>query len=337
MSNLKLELFRSPTKAKSPVSQLKRDAQGLFSGDRTGHIGYMRYGSPAFEGDKVLGAQFWYNSQQSDSYYLAREETELLKRVLSDDVLKQIVSKRFIDLGPGDIYAVANKSIPLVNELQIKDYIALDTCENYARDAAVCVATSCKVNASYRIANFFTRDLNIRTEKAFLFMGGSTISNIPVDIAIKDSTLHLVSFLRRVRKCVDVGSHFLIGYDANNDKETLDRSYNDNYPVSRFYQNAFWMIERDTDYVFDPDAFAYRGCWIPEEHRFAHYLVAQRDCKVTAANETYYFYKGAALHIDNSYKFPVAMMERAAENAGWKAKKIWTETGRVHYILFEAV
>ncbi len=324
---------------KRVIEHIRQDACDLFSGNKTGHVGYMRYGAPLYEGDKVLGAQFWYNSQQSEDYYLIREEKNLLKRILHDSIFEQDLEfERFVDYGPGDIYAVAAKAIPLMNKIQAKEYVALDMCENYAKDAAICIATSCKKHASYNVVNFFTKDVSIGVSKSFLFMAGSTIANIPIDIRVKDSFLHLSAFFGRARKSVTAGSWFLIGYDANNDEESLLRSYNNPPDVARFYENALWMIERDTDYQFDPAAFAYKGCWIAEEHRFAHYLVAQTDCQIVSSNgESYHFYKDAALHIDNSYKFPPEMVQRAAANAGWKTKKLWTETGRVHYILLEAI
>jgi L-histidine N-alpha-methyltransferase len=324
--------------SKKHLDHIAQDAHDLFSGLKTGHVGYMRYGSPEFEGDQVLGAQFWYNSQNLDDYYLSREDQNLLHQILASGDLESLNVTTVVDFGPGDIYAVANKAIPLTNTLKAQQYIAVDMCENYARDAALCVATSSKIDTSYRMRNFFTKEVDLLVDDALFFMAGSTISNIPIDIRVKDFNLHLTAFMSRMRRVVKNRGYFLIGYDANNDEDSLCRSYCNGPPVSRFYENALWMIERDSDYAFDPSAFAYQGRWIAEEYRFAHYLVAQRDVVVTSPHsETYYFHEGAALHIDNSYKFPVAVMERAAANAGWKTKKIWTETGRVHYILLEAV
>lgn len=311
-------------------SKIIDDVRALFTGQRTGHLGYLLYGPMHFPNTDFLNVDYWEVNQVSQDFYIPAEEEKILEKALKD---VSFAVKTVIDLGPGEDAAIQKKSMAVLKKLQARKYIPVDTTRTYAEHAA----TFANVPSEVCVANFFDNVLPIQKEKnALLFMAGSTITNIPVDRRVTDATLPLSLHLRNFRFAVDDHSYFLIGYDANQDTETLDRSYN-NPTFANVIKNLMWRIRLETGFDFDPSLFAYEGQWIPEEHRFAHNLVAKEDVTIKGPNESFFFPKGHVFHVQNSYKFPPEMMIRAGENAGWKAKKVWTETGRVHYILFEAV
>ena len=305
------------------------DVRNLFTGKKSGHLGYLLYGPTHIPYTDFLDIDYWSVNQSNKNFYISDEEIELLKTVTSD---LKLTASTMIDLGPGEDVAILQKSLPVLKKIQASSYIAVDLVNSYVDKA---ITFSNLPSKKYQ-TNFFDSVLPFKTSNALLFMAGSTITNIPVDASVSDATLELSYYLRNFRFAVDDRSHFLIGYDANQDTNLLNQSYN-NKVFANVIENLVWRIRQETGFDMDPSAFSYKGTWIPEEHRFAHHLIVTKDTCVAGVGELWRFRAGQRLHVQNSYKFPVSVMDRAAENAGWKTKKIWTETGRVHYILLEAV
>ncbi len=94
-----------------------------------------------------------------------------------------------------------------------------------------------------------------------------------------------------------------------------------------FVEDIPRRVVRDTPYDFDPNCFQYQGKWIKDQHRYAHFLVAKNDFEITntTTKKSYFIQNGESFHVINSFKFPVPMMEQAAQNAGWKSSKTWTK------------
>jgi uncharacterized SAM-dependent methyltransferase len=312
------------------------DAIKLFSGERTGHVGHLIYGDSDTLDDHVLGADLWAQARHQDEYYPADEENLLIKKVIARLGSFNTHIRTFIDLGPGNTAALLAKTLPLIQNLHAKNYIAIDLSENYAHNAKNYVGLNGAVKAEAVIANFFTHNLPFKKKNAFLFMGGSTITNIPVDIRTKDPIFHLSMQLSKFRKSVDNNSYLLLGFDANQNAESLYASYGS--PVmARLFEDTMWRIARDTPIEFDPSSYAYHGIWKADEHRFAHCVKATRNNIICLPGRMINVPKGHLFHLQNSYKFPVEFLAKAASNAGWKQKMVWTETDRCHYMLLEAV
>jgi uncharacterized SAM-dependent methyltransferase len=318
--------------AKSLRKKAAEDIVALFSGVRTGHLGYMLYGPLHYPDTDFIEVDYWASNQASTDFYIPDEEATLIESIAGNLSVK---AESLVDLGPGEEKALQQKASPLVSALNVEKYVAVDATLDYVDAAMNYISATNGIITEGYVVNFFDKKLPFTRSNTLLFMAGSTITNIPVDITTTNATLELSRYLRYFRGAVDDSSHFLIGYDANQNISSLDRSYN-NPVFAHVIENLMWRIRVEHGFDFNPALFKYEGEWIADEHRFAHYLVAKENVHVSGHGQRFRFLKGHRFHVQNSYKFPPEMMSKAAENAGWKTKKIWTETGRVHYMLFEA-
>src|SRR5690606_12175062 len=288
-----------------------------------------------FNNDLVIGSILWSKFRFTEDYYITREDNQiLLQQVIPSIKDLGLACNAFIDLGPGDKDALKKKTIPLIKNVDARNYYSVDLCSQYAKDAAQTVSDLYQIHTHAAVFNFLEDQLHIDSENSLLFMGGSTISNIPLDIHTKDATLFLSSTLAKLTSSTARKRYLLIGFDANQDKESLSKSYN-NAIHARMVEDVIWRIRRDTQFDINPHDFEYFGEWLPKENRYAHFLKVKRDCTITGPYSTIRLLKGQRLHVDNSFKFPLKTIEQAAWNAGWHTKQIWTLTGRVHYILLE--
>ena len=315
---------------------ITRDATLLFKRERSGHVGYLCYGSPVDALDNVRGAEAWAQACKEEGYYLKREDDHLLQSVIQRLPTYNIKARTFIDLGPGDENALRTKTLPLLRCINAQRYIAVDMTQEYADAAASHVSKALETKAETVVANFMEQELPFHKNRAFLFFGGSTIGNISVDIRIKDPTLALSAQLAKFRDSIDQNGYLLVGFDANQEKNSLQGAFSAR-GIDRMVEDIIWRIARDTDIELDASAFKYHGEWIAAEHRIAHCVKATRNCIIRLRHGTVNVAKGQIFHLMSSYKFPVDMMKKAALNAGWKTKMIWSETDRCHYALFEAI
>lgn len=314
--------------------QITADVETLFNGTKSGHLSYLHYGDSVYEGDNIQGAQQWINLQKYPDYYLCREELELVA-VISKAFSTMAISPNIVDLGTGDGENVINKTIPLIKDIPAETYCAVDFSETYAQSSAKIVREALGIKTETRSFNFMDPQPNHRFSNALLLMLGSTITNIATGPNAQSTLMQLTRECLNLRRLIKDSGQILLGFDTNQNKAELDKAYM-NAPHARMSEDVLWRIIRDTDFELDPTWFEYRGQWIPQEHRYAQLLVARQDCVVTSPRGVYRFKKGQTLNIDNSYKFPVDMLIKAATNAGWQPIQSWTNTGRVVYMLLHA-
>lgn len=314
--------------------KLASDAEEFFDGQETASVGYAIYGEAVNKSDHVNGATAWHSVQNADQYYMSLEEKLVLSQVIKDVKNSALYTRNFVDLGTGDYQAINTKTLPLIQSLQANRYIAYDVNQHYL-DKAKKIISKQGIFVRTNEFDFFNSDLPKQEKHSILSLIGGTIGNLSLG---GNTFLGLSLLLTRFRRSVSFGSYFLISFDSNQNKYELNHSYQECAPIRRLFEDVLWRIQRDTSFDFNPQLFEYKGIWHPHEHRYAHYVEAKEDCTVVSGSgRSWLIRQGQRLHVQNSYKFPVSVMERAAENAGWKTKKIWTETGRVHYILLEAV
>lgn len=317
-------------------NQTQKDAEFLFFKDCTGHVGYLQYGSPKFTNDHVMGAILWTDVRNHPDYYWAQEDDHILLQVIDKISEKNISACTLIDLGPGDIGALKTKTLPLINAMSVENYVAVDMSALYAKESAKYVSYTGKVKTRYIVSNFLNDGLPPQDNSVFIFMGGGTISNLAIDIQDPNVAVHLVEQFKKLRDIISDSGHLLLGFDGNQDHKSLDASYQ-NKPHGRLIEDILWRIKRDTDIILDPSCYAYHGEWMPQQHRYAHCVIATKENVISLEGKTRIVQTGEVFHLDNSYKFPAELMQQCAEQAGWKMKELWTNTGRAHYILLQAI
>jgi uncharacterized SAM-dependent methyltransferase len=314
--------------------QISDDAEALFSGEKSGHLSYIHYGGPEFEGDTVQGAQQWINLQKYPDYYLSHEELALVPTV-SKAFSDLNLSHHIVDLGTGDGQNVLNKTIPLIKDIPAESYCAVDFSEYYAENSAKLVHEILGIKSQSRSFNFLHPSAEHTFKDALLLMTGSTLTNIPMDKEARSGHMALTKQFLNLRRLITKTGQLFIGVDTNQNKEELDRAYRNEHHAL-MSEDVLLRILRDTDIQIDTNAFEYHGQWIAEEHRYAQLLVAKYDTIVQSPNRIFHVKCGQEFNIDNSFKFPLELLAKAASNAGWNIINTWTQTGRVHYILLEA-
>jgi uncharacterized SAM-dependent methyltransferase len=132
----------------------------------------------------------------------------------------------------------------------------------------------------------------------------------------------LVKELILLRKNLPYGGHLLIGLDANQNEHSLYESYD--HPAHSVYEiNVLFQIKRDlipNQAGFKPHDWKYEMAWYPESHQFCHIAEALSDQQFTLAGKDYSIARGEQFVVDNSFKFPVGILQQAALMAGYKPK-----------------
>jgi uncharacterized SAM-dependent methyltransferase len=321
------------TERKDVDLKIALDAEALFAGTKAGHLSYIHYGEPEDKDDKVCGSREWIKLQNHPDYYLSREELELIPAV-SRDLGRLALAPEVVDLGTGDEDNTRRKTLPLIKELCFHTYHAVDFSESFARQAAAVVRSELDVTARHHCFDFLQPPEGSEFPLSLLLMFGSTITNIPV--SREDGYAQLKAQFAKLRRLLRSNGYLLVGFDTNQNEHELHKAYV-NEPHARMSMDVLWRILRDTDVRLDPDDFEYRGHWMPEHFRYAQMLTVKRDCPVSSPRRSFSLKAGQLFNIANSFKFPVDVMADAAAGAGWRLTRVWTQSGRVHYGLFEAV
>jgi uncharacterized SAM-dependent methyltransferase len=307
------------------------DAEALFAGTKTGHLSYIHYGEPRDPDDPVCGGREWIKLQNHPDYYVTREERQLIPSV-ARDLRTLVLVPEIVDLGTGDDDNTRSKTIPLIKGLFFHTYRAVDFSESYARQAAAAVRSELDVIARHHCFDFLRPPPGLQFPLALLLMSGSTFTNIPA--SREGGHGQLQAQFAKVRGLLKSEGYLLVGFDTNQDENDLHRAYA-NEPHARMSTDVLWRIVRDTDITLEPENFEFRGCWMADEYRYAQMLTVKRNCVISSPRRSFALQAGQMFNIANSFKFPVDAMAQAAAGAGWRVRQVWTQTGRVHYGLFE--
>lgn len=160
------------------------------------------------------------------------------------------------------------------------------------------------------------------------FFPGSTIGNF--------SPAGARHFLSNAAQLLGPGGGLLIGVDLKKDPAILNAAYNDSEGVTAaFNLNVLSHINRELDGTFEPDRFRHYAYYDAGAGRVEMHLISQEPQVVDVAGERFIFREGESIHTENSYKFGLEEFEELAADAGFRAKRCWTDPERlfsVHYL-----
>lgn len=163
------------------------------------------------------------------------------------------------------------------------------------------------------------------------FFPGSTIGNFhPMEAAI---------FLGRVRRAVGKGGALILGVDRRKRAATLNAAYDDSAGVTAaFNLNILSRLNRDLHAHFDPNTFEHRAFFNSRASRVEMHLVSRIEQIVKVAGEPIHFEKGESIWTESSYKYDRARLEELIETAGFRLRKLWTNSKRQFWVAYlEAV
>lgn len=156
------------------------------------------------------------------------------------------------------------------------------------------------------------------------FFPGSTIGNFEPDEARV--------FLARLGRLVGDGGMLLLGADANNDRASLERAYDDGLGVTAaFDKNVLAHVNHTHDATFDLDAFTHRAVWDASRHRVEMHLVSMRAQRVRIGATVVGFERGEVIVTEHCYKHPREAMAAMLAAAGWRTLRVDADRrGRMH-------
>ena len=298
------------------------DAFEWFSG-RAGHMERWQYLDPKDKNDPVRGSELWAawekaagkdNMLQRQGRIIAEQVGEMTKLTKPRHTL--------IDLGPGSRHAVVKNTIPFIEAYgeELGRFISVDVSAFVAEDIKDFVQELYPNKTCLAANDDFLKEglsLDHSGKCAAVFMGG-TIGNIEAPQNAENSISLMAGRIRRLKHNLPAGTIMFIGLEATQDADLLYGDY-DHPAHAELEINVMHGIKRDVlpdEDGFDPDGWKYAMKWWPAAHQFCHLAEVTKPQKFLMFGQSFEFAVGQQLVIDNSFKFPVLAMQRAAQIAG---------------------
>ena len=279
-----------------------------------------------------VGAQLFEEICELPEYYLTRAELEILRK------------------RAGEIAALAGPHVALLeygSGAGVKIRLLLDALDHRAAYVPIDISreqlgrVSRELAAEYpgvavRPLNAdYTLPLAVPTlpegARRVAFFPGSTIGNFhPMEAAV---------FLGRVRRAVGKGGALILGVDRRKRASTLNAAYDDAAGVTAaFNKNILTRLNQDAGARFDVDTFEHRAFFNPRQSRVEMHLVSRIEQIVRVAGEPIHFEAGETIWTESSYKYDRARLEELIETAGFRLRKLWTNSKRQFWVAYlEAV
>ncbi len=164
--------------------------------------------------------------------------------------------------------------------------------------------------------------------KKLAFFPGSTIGNMERGRARQ--------FLADVHAMLAPGDGFLVGVDLRKGREILDPAYNDDEGVTAaFNLNVLRRINRELDGTIDLEKFRHLAFYNETDGRIEMHLQSTADQRFQVAGKQIAMARDETIHTENSYKYSVPEFVLAAESAGFRVIRTWTDRKSlfsVHYL-----
>jgi L-histidine Nalpha-methyltransferase len=163
-----------------------------------------------------------------------------------------------------------------------------------------------------------------RPARTLAFFPGSSIGNFEPDEARM--------FLVRLAELTGSGGMLLLGADANQDRTSLERAYDDAQGVTAaFNKNVLAHLNRTHHGEFDPDSFVHRAVWDASHHRIEMQLVSVRTQTIRVGAHVIRLQRGEPIVTEHCYKHPRPVMTQLLADAGWRSDRIDVDSlGRMH-------
>lgn len=320
------------------------DTYAWFNNLLHGHMGKWQYMESAYDGDPVNGAQLWdrWEQEASRGDNMLKRQGQIIEEQIVDMVALTKPCQTLIDLGPGGMSAVVKNTIPFVNGYKdsLTNFIAIDMSEEAATNAAGHVQSlndQIKTHALHD--DFLNTNLDISHEgKTIALMMGGTIGNFEAKPNTPNAINLMSQRITALKSSMPKNTIIFIGLEATQTPELLYSDYDN--PIHAEYEiNLMHSIKRDLlaeQNGFDPYSWKYSMQWHPKAYQFCHIAEATELQRFEMMGQDIRFAKGSKLIIDNSFKFPVLAMQRAAQKANTAYLKPFSDDeGRmvIHAIL----
>jgi len=327
----------------------------LFLRRRSSHMSPHLYNdhTGVANGESISGAYSWSRAAQDEFwYYVIRSDTAFLRKIILE--IAKIVPHGlpFVDLGPGSLKAVQEKSLLLVQMLENSHAQPLDSSAKFVRDYEGFMAEHApSVICKGKVLNFKSPKArhDFGSKEVAGYYGGSTNTNLvhPFDIelgltklpsssqfsSIKFPDHVLTQDIKKLGKLMN-NSWMITSFDGNQDEGSLYKAYRSRY-FDRFIRNVFYRAATELSASqigpkgfsanYDPNGFDYEPVWIPSAHLLANYVVANKDQEFSIGRHSVEIERDDAFLVLNSFKFPQEVYKRNCKNAGARVEALWSD------------
>jgi L-histidine N-alpha-methyltransferase len=279
-----------------------------------------------------VGAELFEQITELPEYYLTRAELEILHARASDIAALTGPRVALLEYGSG-----AGVKIRLLLDALERPaaYVPIDISREQLARVASELAGEYPDVAVRPLHADYTMPLTIPAlpegSRRVAFFPGSTIGNFhPMEAAV---------FLGRVRRAVGKDGALILGVDRRKRAATLNAAYDDAAGVTaKFNLNILTRLNHDAGGHFDLSKFKHRAFFNSRASRVEMHLVSTEARTVKVAGEYIDFAEGESIWTESSYKYDRARLEELIETAGFRMKKLWTNSKKQFWVAYlEAV
>jgi dimethylhistidine N-methyltransferase len=278
---------------------------------------------------KSLSPKFFYDQRGSElfdriceleEYYPTRAEIEILESHAAEIAALLGYDCTLIEYGSGS----SRKVRSLLDAFDGQPiYAAIDISKEHLLHSAQELSWSYPELDVVAICADYTKPFDLpwrlrSSRNKAVFFPGSTIGNFTPGEARR--------FLRETANLLQPRGSLLIGVDLKKNPEVLDAAYNDAAGVTAaFNKNLLRRMNLELGADFDLSSFRHHAFYNQPAERVEMHLVSLRDQCVRFDGAWIDFERGESIHTENSYKFDVASFQSLAEEAGFRAERVWSD------------
>lgn len=300
---------------------------------RTGLLAHPRTLSPWLFYDD-LGSELFEQITALPEYYLTRTERSIFT-AHSDEILKAAAAGHkltLIELGAGTATKTGILLQAAVRRQGSVLYQPVDVSPSALEEASANIETNIPgVTVRPQVANYTVESLSFsrpNDARALTLYIGSSIGNFSPNEA--------TDLLTNLRAQLRPGDALLLGTDLapgpNKPVASLLAAYDDAAGVTAaFNRNILVRLNRDLGANFNPECFAHRALWNPQQSRIEMHLapIATQHVHIPAnsAGPALHltFSPGQTIHTENSYKFTPESIAALLNPAGFETTHAWQD------------
>jgi L-histidine N-alpha-methyltransferase len=274
---------------------------------------------------KELPPKYFYDARGSDlfeqitalpEYYPTRSERALLNRY-APEITELTGAEELVELGSG----TASKTRALLHAMagrgRLRAYLPFDCSETVVRECIDVLAEEFPGVSLHGVVGDFESHLEMippGEQRLIAFLGGTIGNFYPLERSM---------FLERIGAS---GDWLLLGTDLVKDVAVIEKAYNDAAGVTaEFNRNVLYVINRELDADFDPDAFEHVAFFDPENEWIEMRLRARSDQTVTIAGAEVDIGEGEDIRTEISAKFTPQRIAAELDAAGFELKRFYTD------------
>jgi L-histidine Nalpha-methyltransferase len=276
----------------------------------------------------AVGAELFEEICELPEYYLTRAELEILHARAGE--IAELAGPRVALLEYGSGAGV--KIRLLLDALESPAaYVPIDISREQLARVSTELAAEYPAVAVRPLNADYTLPLAVPTlpegSRRVAFFPGSTIGNFhPMEAAV---------FLGRVRRAVGKDGALILGVDRRKSASVLNAAYDDAAGVTaQFNLNMLTRLNHDMGARFDVSKFQHRAFFNSRASRVEMHLVSKEAQIVRVAGEYIDFEKDESIWTESSYKYDRARLEELIETAGFRIRKLWTNSKRQFWVAY---